>query len=216
MLTKEDLLTQDTKPLLKEISLQLYKEFCTDILFKKRFHYYFTDGTDFIVECREWGVYHMLAIHHIDYTINKEKFFERINNGLTLNDFNANDAIKTRYKDYKERIALFSCLYQTLRYGRVFYLPNREVPNTQKVKCDYLVYRQIDSKGMNVGMKYDDGCLVPMTNLVSRSISLTKYIDTTTPKIVQRLIISNVESGKIEEDILYTDDFILHNKSKII
>ena len=42
MLTKEDLLTQDSKPLLKDISLKLYKEFCTDILLKKRFHYYFS------------------------------------------------------------------------------------------------------------------------------------------------------------------------------
>ena len=35
MLTKEELVSQDTKPLLKEVSLELYKEFCEDILFKK-------------------------------------------------------------------------------------------------------------------------------------------------------------------------------------
>ncbi|MGN1156601.1 MAG: hypothetical protein ACI4TK_10520 [Agathobacter sp.] len=210
MLSKEDLLTQDTKPLLREISLQLYKEFCTDILFKKRFHYYFEDGTDIIVECREWGVYHMLAIHHIDFSITKEQFFDKIDNGLTLSDFEVDNAIETRYKKYKERIALFSCLYQTLRYGRVFYLPSGDVPNTQRVKCDYLVYRQIGTKGMNVGMKYEDGCFVPMTNLVSRQRWLGKYIDTTTAKIVKQLIISNIESGEIEENILYTDDFILH------
>lgn len=215
MLSKEDLLTQDTKPLLRNISLQLYKDFCTDILFKKRFHYYFTDGTDFIVECREWGVYHMLAIHHIDFTIGKEQFFESIDNGLSLSDFSANDAVETRYKKYKERIALFSCIYQVLRYGRVFYLPNRKVPNTKNVKCDYLVYRQIDTKGMNVGLKYEDGCLIPMTNLISRPISLNRYIDTTTPKIVQQLTISDIATGKIEENILYTDDFILHKQDVV-
>lgn len=210
MLTKEDLLTQDSKPLLKDISLKLYKEFCTDILLKKRFHYYFSDGTDIIVECQEWGVYHILAIQHIDFTIPKEDFFNRIDQGLSLSDFEINNAIKNRYKDFKERIVMFSCLYQTLRYGRVFYLPNRDVPNTKTVNCDYLIYRQIDSKGMTVGMKYDGDYLVPMTNLISKPSYLNKYIDTATPKIVKRLVITNKESGVVEEDILYTDDFILH------
>lgn len=210
MLLKQDLLVQDTKPLLKDISLQLYKDFCTDILFKKRFHYYFTDGTDVIVECREWGVYHMLAIHHIDYTVNKDQFFSKIDNGLCLSNFTKDPAIEARYRIYKERIALFSCLYQVLRYGRVFYLPNREVPNTQNVKCDYIIYRQIDTKGMNVGMKYDSGCFVPMTNLISKQIDLSKYIDNATPKIVHKLIISDTNSNNVEEEIIYTNNFILH------
>lgn len=47
---------EETSMITKE---QLYKEFCVDILFKRRFHYYFTDGTDMIVEFWEWGVYHM-------------------------------------------------------------------------------------------------------------------------------------------------------------
>ena len=210
MLSKKDLLTQDTKPLLKDISLKLYKDFCKDILFKKRFHYYFTDGSDIIVECKEWGVYHMLAIHHIDYYIDKTEFFNKIEEGLCLNDFKANNAIEDRYKKYKERIALFSCLYQVLRYGRVFYIPDRKVPNTLRVKCDYIMHRRIDTKGMNVGIKYYNGMFVPITNLISKPINLNKYIDTTAPKIVCRLVISDIDSNEIEEDIIYTDDFILH------
>lgn len=210
MLTKEELLIQDKKPLIKDVSLKLYKDFCIDILFKKRFHYYFSDGTDIVVEFREWGVYHMLSMQHIDYTISKDQFFTKIDEGLSFNDFQVNDSIRTRFSKEKERIALFACLYQVLRYGRTFYLPSREVPNTQKVKCDYLVYRQIDSKGMNVGLKYSEGCFVPMTNLISRSIKLDKYIESATPKTVTRLVISNIESNDIEEDIMYTDNFILH------
>lgn len=210
MLTKEELLTQDKKPMLKEVSLALYKEFCCDVLLKKRFHYFFTDGSDIIVECREWGIYHMLAIHHIDYKVKKDKFFEAIDNGLELSDFEATTAIKARYKEYKERIALFSCIYRVLRYGRVFYLPTKMVPNTQNVKCDYIIYRQIDTKGMNVGVKYENGYFVPMTNLISKSSNRQKYIDATTQKVVKRLVVSNIASGIVEEDIIYTDDFIMH------
>lgn len=212
MLTKDELLIQDTKPLIKDISLKLYKDFCTDVLFKRRFHYYFTDGTDMIVECREWGVYHMLAIHHIDYTIGKENFFNKIDMGLCLDDFKANAGIKKRFAPYKERIALFSCIYRVLRYGKTFYIPTQKVPNTKEVKCDYIIYRQIDAKGMNIGLKYESGCFVPMTNLISKSIDLERYIDTSTLKTVSKLIISNIETGNILEEITYTNDFILHQQ----
>lgn len=210
MLTVQDLLVQDTIPLLRDISLILYKDFCTNVLFKKRFHYYFEDGTDLILECKEWGVYHMMAIHHIDYTIGKDTFFQKIDNGLQLNDFKANDAIEKRFNPYKKRIRMFSCIYRTLRYGRVFYVPNKDVPNTVNVRCDYLIYRQIDNVGMNIGLKYSNGCFVPMTNLISKESNRTEYIDTTTPKIVKRLVISDISTGAIEEDIFYSDNFILH------
>lgn len=75
MLTKEDLLLQDSLPHINDVSLELYKEFSEDILLKTRFHYYFTDGTDIIIEFKEWGIYHMLSIQHIDYTIPKNDFF---------------------------------------------------------------------------------------------------------------------------------------------
>lgn len=210
MLTKEDLINQDAKPLLKEISLKLYKEFCEDYLFKKRFHYYFTDGTDIVVECKEQGVFHMLAIHHIDYRITRNQLFSEIEKGLSLSDFASVPSINKRYRKYKERIAMFSCIYRVLRYGRVFYIPDRTVPNTGNVKSDFILFRQIGTKGMNVGLKYESGCFMPFTNLISKFSHLDEYISSTTPKIVTKLIISSIDIGEIEEEILYTDSFILH------
>ena len=120
MLTKENLLNLYTLPHISNVSLHLYKDVCQDILLKRRFHYYFTDGTDIIVEFREWGVYHMLSIHHIDYRIPKNEFFKRIADGLDLQDFRKNNGIQQRYRKEKERITIFACVYSTLRYGRVF------------------------------------------------------------------------------------------------
>lgn len=202
MLTEENLLVQDTKPNLKDVSLKLYKDFSINRLFTKRFHYYFTDGTDIVLEFREWGIYHMLAVQHIDYVVKKDNFFTKIDNGLELSDFERDDAIKDRFKRYKERIALFSCLYYTLKNGETFYIPNQNVPNTKDVKCDYIIYQQIGSKGMNVGLKYSEGCFIPMTNLISRPIKLDKYIDTALMKKVKKLIISDISSGVVVEEII--------------
>lgn len=210
MLSKNDLLYQDTLPHINDVSLKLYKEFSVDVLLKQRFHYYFTDGTDIVVECRKWGIYHMLSIQHIDYTISKEEFFNKIDNGLSLNDFTINRAIKNRYKLQKERITMFACLYQALRYGRIFYLPNGKVPNTIEVRVDYLIYRQIGTKGMNVGMRYEDGCFVPLTILISKAINIEKYTKGTTKKVVSRLHITDISTGDTLEDIIYTDNFIMH------
>lgn len=96
MLTKDDLLVQNTLPHINDVSLKLYKDFSTDILFKRRFHYYFTDGTDIIVEFKEWGIYHMLSIQHIDYNIPRNDFFNRIDSGLSFRDFTVNNGIKKK------------------------------------------------------------------------------------------------------------------------
>ena len=84
MLTKDDLYNQSTVPNIKNISLKLYKEFSEHVLMKKIFTYNFEDNTSIKVDFREWGIYHMLAVHHIKYNIDKNKFFEEINNGLEL------------------------------------------------------------------------------------------------------------------------------------
>ena len=118
----------------------------------------------------------MLAIHHIDYRITRNQFFAEIDNGLSLNDFASTPSINKRYKKYKERIAMFSCIYRVLRYGRVFYVPNRMVPNTGNVKSDYILFRQIDTKGMNVGLKYESGCFMPFTNLISKTYINPAYV----------------------------------------
>ena len=98
MLTKDELCIQKEKPNIKDISLELYKEFSEEILFNQIFVYYFTNGTTMRIEFREWGIYHMLAIQHINGKIGKDRFFSAIENGLTLSDFTINDSIKNRYK----------------------------------------------------------------------------------------------------------------------
>ncbi|MBQ8846458.1 MAG: hypothetical protein IJ006_04885, partial [Lachnospiraceae bacterium] len=67
-----------------------------------------------------------------------------------------------------------------------------------------------DTKGMNVGLKYENGYFMPFTNLISKSSCLDEYISSTTPKLVSKLIISNIDTGETEEEILYTESFILH------
>jgi len=209
MLTKDDLLILKSVPHINDVSLMLYKEFCTDVLFKQRFHYYFTDGTDIIIEFREWGIYHMLSIQHIDYTIPKNSFFNQIENGLSFSDFEKCNSIKQRFKSEKQRITMFSCLYDTLKFGRVFHIPDRSVPNTQSVKCDYLIYRNLNNKGMNVGIRYEEGSFIPLTILISKSSNLTKYIDATASKIVKELKIIDLSTNNILEDIIYSNNFII-------
>lgn len=213
MLTKNDLINLDSLPHINNISLKLYKDFCIDILFKQRFHFYFFDGTDIIIEFREWGIYHMLSIHHIDYTIPKSDFFNRIDNGLDFNDFTLNKSIRNRFRNEKERITTFSCVYSTLRYGRVFYFPNRAIPNTQSVKVDYLIHRIVDGKGINLGIRSVDNIFVPLTILVSKASNYSKYIDANNQKVVSRLCISNVETNEIIENIIYSDNFIISDKT---
>ncbi|MCI8785629.1 MAG: hypothetical protein HFI84_03090 [Eubacterium sp.] len=127
-----------------------------DVLFKRRFHYYFTDNTDIVIEFREWGIDHMLSMQHIDYTISKNDFFNRIDMGLDFCDFELNRSIKQRFKGEKERITMFSCIYCTLRYGRVFYIFDRNVPNTKRVKADYVIQRIVNQKGLNLGVRYEN------------------------------------------------------------
>lgn len=193
----------DIAPNIKNISLLLYKEYCENILFKRRFHYYFLDGSDINVEFREWGVYHMLSIQHINNKIPNINFFDKINEGLSFSDFNKNNALKNRFQNQKERIAMFSCIYNTLRNGNVFYIANKKVPNTKNVSVDYLMYRVVGTKGMNVGFRYDNGCFVPITILISKQIDIEKYIKGTEIRIVKELIISNIDTGKILEKVSF-------------
>lgn len=211
MLTKDDLLKMDTIPHINDVSLKLYKEFCLDILFNRRFHYYFTDGSNIIVEFREWGIYHMLGIQHIDYKISKNNFFDMIDSGLSFDYFRSTKSIKNRFRDQKERITMFPCVYSALRYGRVFYVPDKLVQNTVNVSVDYLLFREISGKGLNIGIRYECGRFIPLTILVSRAININKYINYANEKVVQRLKILSISNDEMIEDIIYTDNFILHH-----
>lgn len=211
MLTKEDLLTLDSAPLIKDISLELYKDFSLAYLLPRKFLYYFSDGTSMNVEFEEWGIYHMLAIQHIDYRIKNNEFFERINNGLSFADFKTDEAIKHRFKLRKKRIAMFACTYNTLRKGQAFYIPSGKVKNTNDVKVDYILYRTLhnnsgnnngNSNGMNMGIRLENGKYVPLTILVSKQHSLMDYIDVKNFKLVEKLDIFD-NTGKLIESISY-------------
>lgn len=208
MLTESDLLTQDELPTLTDIGLSLYRDFSRNTLFAREFHYFFDDGTDVLVRFAEYGVYHMLAIQHINSRIPKNSFFARIDQGLALSDFELENAMRQRFKAQKTRIRLFACVYQALRMGQVFHCPDGRVPNTKDVEMDYIILREVSQKGLNVGLRLaDDGsCYVPLTILVSKPGDIKRYVDGCPEKRVRRLEIT--EGGKPVERIVYADSFI--------
>ena len=107
MLTKEELLDLDVPPLIKNVSLELYKEFSVSYLLPRRFVYHFSDGSKINIEFTEWGIYHMLSIQHINSRIKNNEFFQKIDNGLTFNDFKVDNSVKARFKDQKKRIFFY-------------------------------------------------------------------------------------------------------------
>ena len=105
---------------------------------------------------------------------------------------------------------MFSCIYRALKYWIVFYVPNQSVPNTQRVKSDYIIYRELSGKGLNLGIKYTEGYFVPITILVSKAINLKKYVINTDVKIVSKLIITDTTTDAEIDNIVYSNDFIIH------
>lgn len=203
MLTKEELLDLDVPPLIKNVSLELYKEFSVDYLLARKFIYYFSDGSKINVEFTEWGIYHMLSIQHINNRIRNSEFFQKIDEGLTFDDFKVDVAVRARFKDQKKRISMFACTYNTLRKGQAFYIPSGKVKNTNNVKVDYILYRTLDNNnGMNVGIRKELDKFVPLTILISKQSSLMNYIDVENFKLVERLEIIDMY-GKIIETISY-------------
>lgn len=187
MLTKDDLYNQSTVPNIKNISLKLYKEFSEHVLMKKIFTYNFEDNTSIKVDFREWGIYHMLAVHHINYNIDKNKFFEEINNGLELSSFEETNSMNSRYKKYKKRITMFACVYYVLKHGEMHYLPTGKVPNTKNVKSDYILLCDIGSKGMNIGMLQVGDRFVPITILISGQSKRELYIEGSVSKTIKSI-----------------------------
>jgi hypothetical protein len=201
MLVKEDLLSQKTAPNIRDVSLELYREFSEDILLKRRFHYYFKDGSDVVMEFREFGIYHMLAIQHIDNKIPNNRLLERIANGLSFSDFQKNDSVKKRFKGQKKRVTLFACVYHILKSGKVFYIKNSKVPNLENVSVDYIV----KDGTVNIGIRYESGVFVPLTILISKSSDPDEYVEgeQAVQKEVTKLIISDIDTGHVIEEIIH-------------
>ena len=83
MLTKDELLDLNAPPLLKNISLELYKEFSVDYLLPRKFIYHFSDCSKISIEFTEWGIYHMLSIQHINNRIKNSEFFQKMKIEIT-------------------------------------------------------------------------------------------------------------------------------------
>lgn len=210
MLSIYDLLIQDSYPQLTDVSLRLYCEFARAFLVNRRFIYDFFDGDTIIVEFKEYGIHHMLGIHHIDRSIDKNKFFQTVDSGLDLSAFEINYRINQRFKDNKPRIRMFSCIYRTLLLGEFFYCPSETVKNTDNVKMDYIIYRKISNKGCNIGLRKtrEDQTYIPLTLLVARQVDPELYIDRSKIKIVKRMRIEDMNTGVTIENIVHGDDYI--------
>ena len=111
----------------------------------------------------------------------------------------------------KDRIALFSCIYSTMCLGRVFYCPNQIVKNSPNVKLDYILFSIINNHGMNLGIRKRYGIETPLTILPSRRSNdeFKRYIDDNNIKTIKKLEISNKDTGKTMDTILYTNNFIV-------
>lgn len=70
--------------------------------------------------------------------------------------------------------------------------------------------RIVNGKGLNLGIRYENGRFIPLTILISKSSNPDKYVDIKNQKVVSRLLITDIESGDEIENIIYTDDFIVH------
>lgn len=214
MLAKEDLLVCKTPPNIRDVSLQLYKEFVETYLIDKIFHYSFLDGTELDVEFTEWGIYHMLSIQHINGKINRNNFFQEISNGLSFDDFVKDKSINNRFKKYKKRITLFACVYDTLKTGTAFYIPSGKVKGTGSVQMDYMVHKKYNivsptgnvQNGNNIGIREENGVYVPLTILISKQSDLEEYINDEELKIVRQLEIKD-KQGNIIDFVTYEFTF---------
>lgn len=201
MLTQDDLLVQNTIPLIRDVSLKLYKDFSENVLLKRKFHYYFSDDSDIFIEFREWGIYHMLAMQHINYRIDNDSFFDAIDNGLDLSTFRTDTGMNNRFKSYKTRIASFSCIYTSLLNGTAFYLPSEKVKNTANVKSDYILYNNIDEKGINYGLQLNNNVLIPVTTLIAKKKDPIIYLEDSTFKLIQKVDVLDSTGSIIESKV---------------
>lgn len=175
MLTIEELYELSEMPEWSEISLALYKEFTIKCLLPKTFRYYFENGTKIDVEFKEWAMRHLWAIHHINNRIKKNDLFEEIDNGLELTNICTNKMMKKRLIDNRDRIRMFACIYYILKEGNIFYVEGGKLKGSE-VKVDYLKSKIISTKGVNVGMRLEEGVYVPLTILIDRAIDPNRTI----------------------------------------
>ena len=90
--------------------------------------------------------------------------------------------------------------YSALKEANVFYLPSGKVQNTKNAKADYIVFSEIGSKGMNIGLMKSGEVFVPMTILISKPSNKMVYLEDAIPMEVERLEIINIPIKEKEQD----------------
>ena len=152
------------------------------------------------MQFKEWAMKHLWSIHHINSKIDKNKLFKEIENGLCIGDFRKDASMRKRLNDNKDRIRMFSCVYQIMKHGPVFYADEGKVPGTE-IRIDYIKSRIISEKGVHIGMRFEEGVYVPLTLLIDRAVNPKKSLEGLKEIKVNKLEI--MEDGKIVEVINY-------------
>lgn len=199
MLSKEELYLQDTMPTWSDISLELYKDFSESCLFQKIFVFYFVNGSCIEIQFKEWAMKHLWAIQHIN-NIDKNKLFQKIEEGLTFETLANTRGKKKRLNDNSDRIRMFACIYSILKKGDMFYVQQGQLKNSD-VKVEYIRSKVIGGKGVNIGMRFEEGVYVPLTLLIDRAINPKKTIKGLIPLKIFKLEI--LERGTIQEEVFY-------------
>lgn len=200
MLTTNDLLTQDSMPAWRDIDLKLYKDFTIQFLLNREFEYQLANGIIVNVKFKEWAMKHLWSIQHIDSSIDKDMLFSLIDTGLDISTFMSDPIKRRRTLHYKDRIRMFACIYYIMKSGSLFYVKNGILDGT-KIKINYVRSKIISTKGVNIGMRLEEGVYVPLTILIDTAANPYKTVEDLYPQRVFKLLIK--ENDELIESIYY-------------
>lgn len=200
MLQVEDLLKITDMPAWSEISLNLYVAFSRKYLLPTIFRYHLSNGKVIDVIFTEWGIYHMLGIQHIDGKIANTEFFGAVDKGLEFNSFTVNKGMRKRFYDMKHRIRSFACVYQIMKNDCIFYVQDNKLQGSNIIAA-YIKFGMTDGKGVNIGIRNQEGKYIPYTILIDRASHATATIDKLKHIDINKLEI--YRGGKLIEEIKY-------------
>lgn len=160
---------------------------------------------------------HLWSIQHVDSTIDKNMLFSLIDNGLDIGTFMSNNTKKKKLLHYKDRVRMFACIYYIMKMGNLFYVKNGVLDGT-KIKINYIKSKVISEKGVNLGMRLEEGVYVPSTILIDTAINPYKTVEGLCPQKIFKLLIK--ENNETIEEIYYdsyweTNEYkrsVAHNK----
>lgn len=212
MLSVKELLTQKTMPTWNDISLKLYKDFTVQYLLNRCFEYHLVNGTVICVQFKEWAMKHLWAIHYIDGTIDKNKMFRQIEEGLDIDCFMKDRRKRHKLLHYKDGVRMFACIYYIMKCGNLFYVNNGVLQNS-RIKVNYIRSKIVSEKGVNVGMRLEAGVYVPLTILIDTAVNPYKTVEKLYPQKVFKLIIK--EKERVVEEVYYNNYWKRKKKNKI-